>query len=45
VIIATAAAAKLEKRPHMEAPEFVTLRIMDWLTARDHPALVYPRPK
>jgi epoxide hydrolase 4 len=30
--------------PHTEVPEFVTPRIMDWLAARAHPALVYPRP-
>jgi epoxide hydrolase 4 len=29
--------------PHMEAPEFATPRIMDWLAARDHPQLSYPR--
>ena len=31
--------------PHAEMPEFVTPRIMDWLAARAHPALVYPRSK
>jgi len=31
--------------PHSEVPEFVTPRIMDWLAARDHPALTYPRAK
>ena len=29
--------------PHTEVPEFVTPRILDWLAARDHPALAYPR--
>ena len=29
--------------PHVEVPEFVTPRIMDWLAARAHAALVYPR--
>jgi epoxide hydrolase 4 len=27
--------------PHMEAPEFATPRIMDWLAAKDHPQLRY----
>ena len=31
--------------PHTEVPEFVTPRIMDWLAARNHPALKYPREK
>ena len=31
--------------PHAEVPEFVTPRIVDWLAARDHPALTYPRQK
>lgn len=31
--------------PHAEVPDFVTPRIMDWLAARTHPPLVYPRPK
>jgi pimeloyl-ACP methyl ester carboxylesterase len=31
--------------PHVEAPEFVTPRIMDWLGARTHPPLVYPRAR
>ncbi|MBM3770489.1 MAG: alpha/beta hydrolase [Acidimicrobiia bacterium] len=31
--------------PHVEAPEFVTPRIMDWLATRAHPSLVYPRPR
>ena len=31
--------------PHAELPEFVTPRILDWLAARAHPALVYPPPR
>lgn len=31
--------------PHVEAPEFVTPRIMDWLAARAYPPLSYPRTK
>jgi pimeloyl-ACP methyl ester carboxylesterase len=31
--------------PHMELPEFTTPRIMDWLAARAHTPLVYPRPR
>ena len=31
--------------PHAEMPEFVTPRIMDWLAARTHPPLVYPRAR
>jgi epoxide hydrolase 4 len=31
--------------PHSEVPEFVTPRIVDWLAARAHPALNYPRTK
>lgn len=31
--------------PHVESPEFVTPRIMDWLAARSHPPLVYPRQR
>jgi pimeloyl-ACP methyl ester carboxylesterase len=29
--------------PHTEVPEFTTPRILDWLAARAHPALKYPR--
>ena len=31
--------------PHVESPEFVTPRIMDWLAARSHPPLQYPRAR
>ena len=29
--------------PQWEAPEFTTPRVLDWLDARKHPALKYPR--
>jgi pimeloyl-ACP methyl ester carboxylesterase len=31
--------------PHVEAPEFATPRILDWLAARAHPPLAYPKPR
>lgn len=31
--------------PHVESPEFVTPRIMDWLEGRSHPPLKYPRTR
>ncbi|MND01748.1 hypothetical protein D3C83_208570 [compost metagenome] len=29
--------------PHAEVPEFTTPRIVDWLAARSHAALKYPK--
>jgi pimeloyl-ACP methyl ester carboxylesterase len=31
--------------PHSEVPEFTTPRVLDWLAAREHPPLQYPRAK